>query len=244
VSDVERRLRDLAELCSELGPALMPRVHEELLRSITAAAMRLFGAEACSLALVHEEREELVFYASSGGRAQEVDGMRIPIGHGIAGWVAASGQAIMVEDVERDPRFASDVARSLGHTPNAILALPLQTDRGILGVIEVLDPTGDERNRMDLLGVFAHQAALAIESSRVFSSFGRVLFEAAARVGDPDLASTLRAIAREKHGDSQTGELAEIAALFEELRRAGPDEARLAAGVLREFLAYAGRRRT
>jgi signal transduction protein with GAF and PtsI domain len=213
-------------------------VHHELLRSITNAALALFEAEACSLALLDREREELVFYATSGGRADQVDGMHLPVGHGIAGWVVASGEAIAVQDVARDPRFAADVASSLGHTPRSIVAMPLETERGILGVIEVLDARSEDRSNMELLELFARQAALAIESTAVVSDLGRSLFEAAAgATGDAELTALLREVART--APAPRGELARVAALFWELGLAGSDEAALAVRIIEAFLDYA-----
>ena len=215
----------------------MPAVHKELLKSITSAALAIFEAEACSLALLSEDEGELIFYATSGGRAGQVDGMRVPVGHGIAGWVVASGQAIAIEDVSDDPRFASDVAATLGHTPQSIVAMPLQTERGVLGVIEMLDPESATRNRMDLVGLFAQQAALAVESARVFATFGRALFEAVAKAApDPDLAEGLRQIADE--APQPHPNVGEVALLLNELAGRSPEEAHLAVRVLQEFLTY------
>jgi GAF domain-containing protein len=231
---------ELARTASSLGAALTPAGHDELLRSITAAAKDLFGAAACSLALLDEEEEHLLFHVATGAGADEVVGLRVPVGRGVAGWVVTSGQPIAIADVRRDPRFASDVAQTTGYVPQSILAMPLQTERAMLGVIEVLDRSSDgreDRRDMQLLGLFAEQAALAIENSRVFSDLGRMLLEAAAdAAGDGDLGAALRRAARD--APSPTAELAELGALFNELGRAGPDERRLAARIVSEILSY------
>ena len=136
-------LQDLARTATDLGPALAPAGHEELLRSITEAAKNIFEAAACSLALLDDAQEELTFYVASGAGAEDVIGMRVPVGQGIAGWVVSSGQPIEIADVTRDPRFARDVAETTGYVPRAILAMPLETERAMLGVIEVLDRRAD-----------------------------------------------------------------------------------------------------
>ena len=84
-------LRDVAQVADDLGPALVPAGHEELVRSITAAAKSLFQAAACSIALLDETQSELIFYVASGEGAENVEGMRIPSSQGIAGWVVTSG---------------------------------------------------------------------------------------------------------------------------------------------------------
>jgi GAF domain-containing protein len=93
-------------------------------------------------------------------------GQRIPSGTGIAGWVAASGQPLVVEDVANDPRFARDQAERTGYVPKGLMAVPLLRDDRVLGVLNVLDRP--ERRRfsvaeMDLLGMFANQAAVALD---------------------------------------------------------------------------------
>src|SRR5207237_5053763 len=133
---------------------------------------------------------ELEFVMASGAGEEAVRDMRIPANQGVAGWVVMSGQAIAIEDVAADPRFASSVAESTGYVPRSILAMPLQTERRVLGVIELLDRKvgGVQAGRdMELLGVFAEQAALAIESATIFRDLGRALLESlASATGDQD----------------------------------------------------------
>jgi GAF domain-containing protein len=229
-------LEDLARLASNLGPAFAPVGHDELLTSITDAAKSLFGAEACSLALLTDDQTELVFYVASGVGAQDVVGMRVPVGRGIAGWVVTSGQPIAISDVTRDPRFARDVAESTGYTPRSILAMPLETERRMLGVIEVLDRSSERAEDMELLAIFARQAALAIENSRVFSNLGRALLQAAARASGGDLGAALLATAEE--APPPDVDVAELAAHFHALGILGDEERRAATQLLGHFLDY------
>ncbi|MGH2730146.1 MAG: GAF domain-containing protein [Actinomycetota bacterium] len=233
-------LKEVARVAENLGAALAPVGHEELLRSITEAAKDLFGAAACSVALLDETQSELVFYVASGEGAESVEGMRMPASQGIAGWVVTSGQPMAIEDVTRDPRFATNVAESTGYVPKSILAMPMQTERQMIGVISVLDRRrkGDEGTRdMELLGLFARQAALAIENSRVFNELGRALFRAVGAAADGgDLTDALNEVAR--NTEEPLGELAELAAHINELSRAGPAERQGAVRLLGEFVHY------
>lgn len=132
------------------------------------------------------------------------------------------------------------MAQTLGYVPRSILAVPLETDREVLGVIEILDWEGDLAGRgeeMELLQLFARQAALAIERSRVFGDLGRVLFAAAARsVGSGDLGAALSEVAESSSPPSS--DLAALAALFGELARYGADERRVATRLVEDFLEY------
>lgn len=234
-------LAELKQLADDIGPALVPAGHHELLSSITSAAKDLFGAAACSLALLDDDEEELIFHVASGAGAEEVVGLRVPVGRGIAGWVVTSGQPIAIGDVTRDPRFASDVAKSTGYVPRSILAMPLETERQMLGVISVLDRGADgrdDRRDMELLSLFARQAALAIENSRVFSNLGGVLLDAL--VASADQGSSLQQ-SLEQHSRAASGpssDMAQLSALFGSLGRAGPEERRVVTLMVTEFLSY------
>jgi GAF domain-containing protein len=238
-------LERLAQVANDLGPALVPPGHGELLESIAETARSLFGAEACSIALLEEdeEGERLVFEVAVGRGAETVLDLTIPASQGIAGFVVRSGQPLMIDDVSTDARFAGSFAGQTGYVPTAIAAVPLETDRGILGVLEVLDAdpdsTGGTRG-MELLGHFAGLAALVIESARIFQDLGRVLFRAAAKTraaADADLGEVLEEVAVKARGDRR--ELADLASMFVELRRLGPDERRAARSLLSTLLSYA-----
>ena len=138
---------------------------QELLQSIVDVARAMFGARAASIMLYDDETSALEFAAVSGEGSDTLVGRRIPATTGVAGWVLATQQALAVEDLSNDPRFASDVASSTGYVPRGLMAAPLLTDERALGVLNVLDrPKRTEFSliEMDLLQAFAHQAALSL----------------------------------------------------------------------------------
>ncbi|MGH2753470.1 MAG: GAF domain-containing protein [Actinomycetota bacterium] len=241
MNDQERNvLTRVAQIASDLGPALVPTGHIELLRSITGAAKELFQAAACSVALLTDDQRELVYHVATGEGREQVEGMRIPSSQGIAGWVVTSGQPMAIEDTSEDPRFARAVAEGTGYVPTTILAMPLETERRMIGVISVLDrqghPAGTGKD-MELLAIFANQAALAIENSRVFVDLGQALFDAVGRASeDDDVTRALTQIAEEPR--RRNAQLAELAAHFNEISKAGDIEQRAAVHILREFAAY------
>jgi GAF domain-containing protein len=238
-------LARLAALADDIGPALVPPGHDELLESIAETARTLFGAAACSIALLEEteDDERLTFQVAVGRGAEAVLDLSIPATQGIAGFVVRSGQPLMIDDVTNDPRFAQSFADDTGYVPTSIVAVPLETDRGILGVLEVLDPDDDSVARtrgMEMLGHFARLAALSLESATVFRSLGTTMFRAAAHAcegSDPALADAFDDIAGRARG--QDRELADLAEIFVELRRLGPDERRTATQMMLAFLRYA-----
>jgi len=139
-------------------------LHDELLHSIVDNARLIFGARAASIMFYDESTGELVFEAVSGEGQETLVGQRLPANTGIAGWVLASGEAMIVEDVERDPRFARAVAERTGYVPAMLMSAPLLHEGDVLGVLNVLDRSVRVQtvNEMDLLGKFASHAAIAL----------------------------------------------------------------------------------
>ena len=136
-----------------------------LLRSIVDVARAIFGAKASSILLFEPETEELVFAAVSGEGERELVGRRIPASTGVAGWVLSSRTPLVLEDVQSDPRFARDVAEKTGYVPKGLMAVPLLDEEIDLGVLQVLDRPQRSRftlQEMELLGLFAGQAAIAL----------------------------------------------------------------------------------
>jgi GAF domain-containing protein len=237
-------LAEVAALATLAGPAFAPAESAQLLSAIANTAKELFGAAACSIGLVTEDESEIVFTTAIGAGADDFVGTRIRSGTGIAGWVVSTGQPMALSKLRDDQRFARDVAEQSGYMPDEILAVPVATDDGVLGVLEVLDRDTrrpDADNDMRLLTLFANQAALAIQSSQVFAHLGRSLLDAASRMApDVSLPDVLAADA----DDETIRDLSEITSLLAELRDQGPRERALAISVLREVLTYArGRER-
>ena len=199
-------LRGLARLGSDLGVALDARRPRRSLEGhLRGGAGGLRRARACSIAVFDPEANELVFRAATGSAASSVVGMRLPVKRGIAGYVVASGQAIAVHDVQRDPRFDREAAEATGYLPQSILAVPIETASEVSGVIEVLDWTEDRIGEvgLELAAVFARQAALALAQAELFADLGSMLFAAAseaAKSEDPDLADALRTVANKAPG--------------------------------------------
>ncbi|PWS49840.1 GAF domain-containing protein [Streptomyces sp. ZEA17I] len=138
---------------------------DELLQSVVDVARAIFGAAAGSVLLLDEEADELVFRAVSGEGQEFLVGRRFPAGRGIAGWVATSGEPMVVDDLTDDPSFDRSLAESTEYVPDSLMAAPLISDSRVLGVLEVLDASPQARSsvrELDLLAMFARQAAAAL----------------------------------------------------------------------------------
>jgi GAF domain-containing protein len=187
--------------------------YRSLLRSIVDVARAIFKAKASSIFLLDEETDELVFEAVAGEGSETLVGMRFPSSTGIAGFVLVSRQPLVIEDVLTDPRFSRETAESTGFVPKGLMAVPLLYEERALGVLEVLDRPADARftlAEMELLGLFAAQAAIALDLLQRARRAGAVL------EGEHDLAA-----------------LARLAAALEERRAEGVEED--AFGLIREL---------
>lgn len=137
-----------------------------LLAAIVEVARSIFGARASSILLLDEKADELVFEAVVGEGEDTLLGSRFPAGKGIAGWVLATRTPLVIEDVQQDPRFAKDVAEGTGYVPSGLMAAPLLHDERALGVLSVLDRPEQSLfslKEMELLGLFANQASIAVD---------------------------------------------------------------------------------
>jgi GAF domain-containing protein len=138
--------------------------YRSLLQSIVEVARAIFSAKASSVFLLDESTDELVFEAVAGEGADTLIGKRLPSDTGVAGWVLATRQPLVIEDVTEDPRFARDAAESTGYVPKGLMSVPLLNEERALGVLSVLDRQAKfTLAEMELLGLFANQAAIGLD---------------------------------------------------------------------------------
>jgi GAF domain-containing protein len=155
----------------------------------------------------------------SGEGEESLLGRRFPSSTGIAGWVLVTGQSLVLDDVTADPRFASQAAESTGYVPNAIMAVPLVSGERTLGVLEVLDRPSGERFTMeeaDLLGLFAVQAAVALDLLQRSRSARAVL---AGGAGETQVLTRLAAALESAEGPDRATALELLGALERLLSR-------------------------
>lgn len=143
----------------------------QLLDRILLAALESIGAEDGSLLLIDPESNELVFVVVQGGVRERLSGHRIPIGEGIAGYVAHTRQPIIVPNAQLDQRFSPRVDQAFNFKTRSVLAVPIMHDTDIKGVIQVLNKSSRQEfneTDMSLLNVVAQLAADAIARAELF----------------------------------------------------------------------------
>jgi two-component system nitrate/nitrite sensor histidine kinase NarX len=167
--DAEQRRAEQFRVISEMGGHMTSilDVHT-LLGEIVHSIRETLGYYLVGIGLI--EGDEMIFKTGSGARYDDPEFQfpRISVGgEGITGWVAASGQALMVPDVTEEPRYLlfPDSAETLSE-----LAVPLKTKSGVIGVLDVQSDQVNAFDESDLavLQSLAHQAAIAIENAQLY----------------------------------------------------------------------------
>ena len=205
--------RELA-LINQVGRALTSTLDpNEVLDTLLEPARSLLGVAACSIWLRDSETDELVCREAIGPHRDSVRGWRLAPGQGIAGWVAQSGESLIVPDARADERHFSGVDQRTGLPLRSILSVPLQGREKTLGVLQVLDTSVDRFSTADLELVepIAASAAIAIENAR--------LYEGARRD-----AETLSTLVQEVNHRIRNNLTAIIGLLYAELGRLGPED--------------------
>lgn len=233
LDESRRRAEELAALysTSQLITARLDvaSVLERISRSVSA----LIGASGCGIGLLDAARTQLVHAAAHGFKSEEWRALTLPVGEGIMGRCAASGAAILVDDVRADPRSARrDVDEREGI--RSMLCIPLRVAGTLLGVISAFStrPAFFSAQHRRVLEAFAEQAGIAVHNAQLFEESvrrtreTRALLEAGRAVTaslDPD--RTMRVIMEQARAvlgvqscgimtrDPATGELTSVASL-------------------------------
>ncbi|MCL2043468.1 MAG: sigma 54-interacting transcriptional regulator [Treponema sp.] len=140
-----------------------------LLTHIVESAMQLSGADAGSLMLTDESRENLYFEVALGAKGRDVKKFTVKMGEGIAGWVSLHNKPIIANDVNKDKRHLKKISSQIGYPVNTMLAVPLRVRDECIGVIEVINKSGGKvfsGDDLEWLELLSGQAALAIINAK------------------------------------------------------------------------------
>jgi signal transduction histidine kinase/DNA-binding response OmpR family regulator len=190
IRDVTLFLRRIHELMAlnELAALLTSTLNlEEVLRRVMERVQGLLQVEAGSLLLKDPEGDDLIFQIVLGPCRDTLEGRRLKAAEGIAGWVFQRGEAAIVSDVQRDPRFCREFDAETGYVTQSMLCVPLRARKEVIGVIQVLNRRGNPsftEADVNLLSAIAAHAATAIENARLYEQVSRQAAELEQRVQD------------------------------------------------------------
>ncbi len=140
---------------------------DKLLDVILETAIKSISADRGTLYVVDELKSEIW---SKALRGTEVIEIRLPIGKGLSGYVAKTGETINIPDAYSDSRFNPEVDRKSGYRTNNMLCMPMRNRNGkIIGVFQMLNKKGGPFTVQDeeFLNALSIHASIAIENARL-----------------------------------------------------------------------------
>lgn len=176
---VKLQMEEMAALL-EVGRVVSSTLDlRELLTKIMSTATQVMRCETSTVYLVDEQTNELYFHIvqgdpNVGAKLQEI---RLPMGTGLAGWCAQNNKTVMVPDTEKDPRFFKGADKKSGFVTRSMICVPMRLKDKIIGVLQVLNRTGDipfNEHDVEMLENMANQAVSAIENARLYENIQKV----------------------------------------------------------------------
>lgn len=146
---------------------------DRLLNLIVTRTTQLLDADRTTMYLLDQETGELWSKIAEGTMT-----IRLPLGHGLAGYVAQTGEVINITDVQNDPRHAARFEKLTGYRVHTMLAAPMRDRAGhVIGVIQVLNKRDGVFTSRDeeVITALASSAAIALENARLHTQVQRML---------------------------------------------------------------------
>ncbi|QDZ17709.1 GAF/PAS/PAC adenylate/guanylate cyclase [Chloropicon primus] len=179
VSKMQKKSADLLEVGRSL---FVSQDLSAMVRLIMKRAKELLEADRCTLFLLDHDHNEI--YSNFTDNVVEI---RVPIGVGIAGAVAQTGERIVIQNAYEDSRFNREMDEITGYVTRSILAVPIKkSDGSIMGVVQMINKRNHEghiakpepgcsfdQNDIELLVELSSQAGVALENNESMSAVMR-----------------------------------------------------------------------
>ncbi|OGL12299.1 MAG: hypothetical protein A3F92_01865 [Candidatus Rokubacteria bacterium RIFCSPLOWO2_12_FULL_71_22] len=176
-AELHRRLRELTGMIDVARSIISVLELDSLLAGIMRLSKEVMNAEASSLLLADPETRSLRFHVATGAAGKAIEGHTVRFGQGIAGYVAETGESVLIADAYEDPRFDPGFDRLSGFRTRSILTVPLRTTEGIVGVVQVMNKIGRESfdvHDLELFESFASMAGISLHNARLFERLRRM----------------------------------------------------------------------
>lgn len=165
----ELQVQSLIDIITTANSILMPR---DVMKSVMREISRLVQCEAWSVLIIDQTKPtHLTFEAASGPISEQLTSVTIPLGQGVAGWVAQKGEPVLVHDPANDSRFLKDIDQDTQFNTRNLLCAPLVSRGRVIGVIEMINRVGADsfsENDLEICQILVNPAAVAIENAYLF----------------------------------------------------------------------------
>lgn len=171
-ADSQRQARVMTALAETAAVINATLSLEEVFSRVMVQIEQALRVQAASLALIDYTSNEIVFKAATGWVGEQVVGIRLNMGQGVAGWVAREGRGVIVPAVDQDNRFDPETDQRTGYTTRAIACAPIRLRGEVIGVLEAINPTSgmfDPDALLVLTGI-GNLAGTAIRHAQLFES--------------------------------------------------------------------------
>ncbi len=144
--------QDYTQLLYEVARALTSTLElEAVLTTIMNQMARYFGPERWSMMLVDKQHNDLYYVIAVGEDSNSLRGLRVPMGEGVAGYVAATGTTLVVPDTTAEPEWKEFSRKHPDLNIQSIACVPVRSAEGVIGVIQLLN------SKVDLLSEYSVQ---------------------------------------------------------------------------------------
>jgi diguanylate cyclase (GGDEF)-like protein len=165
---IESRQMDHLRVFHEVARALTQALElEDILLIIMEKMAQFFGPERWSMLMVDEDAGELYYAIAVGEDSASLKGLRVPLGEGVAGWVASTGNPLVVPDVQLDPHWSAFARKNPDLNIQSIACVPVRSASKTLGVIQLLNSKLDLMSEYSIsfLRILCDYAAIAIQNA-------------------------------------------------------------------------------
>lgn len=218
---------------------------EESIDLLLKAAADALGAEAASILVRKDDAGDLIFLKATGKVADQLEGVEVPAGKGVAGFVAVSGQPMAIGDAASEEAFYAEIDKKTGFSTEILLATPLFFNGEILGVLEFINRTGDPPyapftpDEMDDAAIYADAIAALVNSflaTNLSNSFAERMSSGAGNKSVEQIGRIIDSI----RGNKEHKELLELAVLLNTISGRGESHRKLCKELLESLIHFKG----
>lgn len=238
---LEEKLRTVIETVDVANAMTEPLT--ESIKNLLFLSGRSMKSEEVSVIIRDGDEGDLRFLSAIGQVADQLIGIKIPSGKGIAGFVFSSGQPMAVADVGQEQTFYAEVDKKTGYNTQTILATPLRHNGEVIGVLEYVNRIGDPPYEaftpfeMDKAALFADAIASlvnAYESAKIFRELGEKMLNKDEDVEFVEIRDWLKNL----RSTAEHREMIDLALLVKEISSRGDAERTLCREILESVLRH------